>query len=310
MRAMNRLALILACSIAVPQGVAFPQEPAAAQPAAPAGVAGSWEGWARLTNDWPGLSCRYDGGPDATSVRLELTGEAGLFHGSVAIDLPAVQGSGCPPLRKRYAIREVSLGEGTASFTDSRGNEWTLALRRSGGVLQGMLAWQQGGAQEPLAEGVTRPYGVRPMARLAGEVRLARTGSGEPAEGVAAGGATAAPETAAASKASGGNRAGYVAAVIGANVVGLSALYAVNKLGKGSSGSGSLTCSPRSCIVGAPNSPCFCDSNSNVVTGASCGSTTAGQPLNAPCSVPDQPCQSGLSCNSNLCEDKFGRCPY
>ena len=174
-----------------------------------------------------------------------------------------------------------------------------------------MLAWQQGGAQQPLAEGFTRPDGVRPMARLAGEVRLARAGSGEPAEGVAAGGATAAPEAAAAPRRP---RAGTAPATsprcIGANVVGLSALYGVNKLGKGSSGSGSLTCSPRYCIVGAPNAPCFCDSNSNVVTGASCGSTTAGQPLNAPCNVPDQPCQSGLSCNSNLCEDKFGRCPY
>lgn len=303
MRAPARscFALLLVASLALPPGTQA-QEPAAAPESA--GLAGSWEGSARLTNDWPGLACRYEAGEDATSVRLELTSEGGALHGSVAIDLPAEPGSGCPPLRKRYAIADVASAAGTASFTDSGGNEWTLAVRDAGGVLQGMLAWQQGGPEQPLAEGFTRPDGPRPLARLSGEVRLRRSGAGEP--GAAAAGASAAAPR----KTSLGQHARNLGIVLGANVVGLGLLYGANRLGKGSSSGGTLTCSPRSCIVGAPNAPCFCEGSSNVVSGASCGSTTAGQPLNAPCDGKTQPCQTGLSCNSNVCEDRFGRCPY
>ena len=304
-------ALLLAISLALPQGT-LAQEAVAPAPATPAAsLAGSWEGWARLANDWPGLSCRYDGGPGATSVRLELTSDAGTLRGTVAVDIAPEQGTPCPPLRKRYAIREVSTGPETASFTDSGGNEWTLSVRRSGTVLQGLLAWQQGGVQEPLAEGFSRPDGVRPMARLGGEVRVVRSGSEEGEAAPAGGGAAAAPGPAAGpQKTSAGHHARNIAAVLGANVVGLGLLWGANKLGKGSSAAGTVTCSPRVCIVGAPNAPCFCQSSSNVVSGASCGSTTAGQPLNAPCDGTTQPCQSGFSCNSNLCEDRYGRCPY
>ncbi len=302
--ARSSFALLLAASLALPPGTPA-QEPAAA-PESP-GLAGSWDGSARLTNDWPGLTCRYEAGPDATSVRLELTSDGGALHGSVAIDLPAEPGSGCPPLRKRYAIADVASGAGTASFTDSGGNEWTLAVRDSGGVLQGMLTWQQGGPEQPLAEGFTRPDGLRPLARLSGEVRLRRSGAGEPGAATAAAGGAS---TAAPRKTSLGQHARNLGIVLGANVVGLGLLYGANRLGKGSSSGGTLTCSPRSCIVGAPNAPCFCEGSSNVVSGASCGSTTAGQPLNAPCDGKNQPCQTGLSCNSNVCEDRFGRCPY
>ncbi|HEX9188670.1 MAG TPA: hypothetical protein VGB87_16435, partial [Vicinamibacteria bacterium] len=145
--------------------------PAGASAQAPAGpapvaVAGSWIGWAKLANDWPGLACRYDGGPESTSVQLELTAEGPLLKGSVAIDLPAAAGSGCPSLRKRYAIGEATQGPGALSFTDSGGNEWTLSVRRNGRVLQGLLAWRQGGRDEPLADGFTGPGGGRPLARL------------------------------------------------------------------------------------------------------------------------------------------------
>ena len=64
----------------------------------------------------------------------------------------------------------------------------------------------------------------------------------------------------------------------------------------------------RTCIVGAPGAPCFCESN--VLSGASCGSTPAGAPLGAPCDGKTTPCQSALSCNSGICEDRDGRCPY
>ena len=307
LRPKRPVVLALAVTLALPvRGLA--QEPAGP---APAGFAGSWEGWAKLANEWPGLLCRYDAGTEATSVRLELTPEGGSFRGSVAIDLPAEQGSGCPPLRKRYSISETIEGPGTLSFTDSGGNEWTLAVRRNVTVMQGLLAWRQGGTEQPLAEGFTRPDGQRPMARLSGEVRLSRTVAGadtaEPA-GVAvtpaAEGSAAAPTP----PAGAGRHVGNLGLVIGANVVGLGLLYGVNKLGKGSAESGVVTCSPRTCIVGAPNDPCFCEGN--VLSGASCGTTTGGAPIGAPCDGTSVPCQAGLSCNSNLCEDRFGRCPY
>jgi hypothetical protein len=295
-------ALVAALALPVP-GLA--QEPASTG----GGLAGGWAGWAKLANDWPGLPCRYDSGPEATPVRLELNAEAGRTAGSVAIDLPAETGSGCPALRKRYAIAEATVGPGTLSFTDSGGNEWTLSVRRNEQVLQGLLAWRQGGREEPLAEGFAGPDGRRPMTRLSGEVRLQRaeepSGAGEGGTAPAAAPAEAVAPT---PKAGAGKHAGNVAIAIGANVVGLGLLYGANKLGKGSSESGVVTCSPRTCIVGALNEPCFCEGN--VLSGAPCETTATGAPINAPCDGKLVPCQAGLSCNSGLCEDRFGRCPY
>jgi hypothetical protein len=295
-------ALVGALALPVPglaQGPAPPVE----------GLAGGWVGWAKLANDWPGLPCRYDSGPGETPVRLELATEAGRLKGSIAIDLPAAADSGCPALRKRYAIAEATPGPDTLSFTDSGGNEWTLSVRRSGQVLQGLLAWRQGGPEAPLAEGFAGPDGKRPMARLSGEVRLQRAEEGAAAEaGGTAPSAAPAGGTAPSAKAGAGTHAGNVAIVIGANVVGLGLLYGVNKLGKGSAETGVVTCSPRTCIVGALNEPCFCEGN--VLSGASCGTTTTGAPIGAPCDGKSVPCQAGLSCNSGLCEDRFGRCPY
>jgi len=301
------VALALAGALALPEA-GLAQEPQA--PASP-GLAGSWEGWAKLANDWPGLACRYEGGPETTSVRLELGAEAGLLKGSVALDLPAEAGSGCPPLRKRYAIAETIQGPGTLSFTDAGGNEWTLAVRRNGTVLQGLLAWRQGGAEQPLAEGFAGTGGQRPAARLSGEVRLRRGADEEVAQGAAGAAAPPAESPAAAPTPSigAGGHARNLGIILGANVVGLGLLYGVNKLGKGSSESGVVTCSPRVCIVGATiNDPCYCEGN--VVSGASCGTTEAGAAQNAPCDGVAVPCQSGLSCNSSVCQDRDGRCPW
>ncbi len=315
------LAVLLASALLVPE-VGFAQqappsssEPAAEAPAPPppvptgADLSGSWVGWATLTNDWPGLSCRYPGSPDTPSVHVELTNDGGRAHGSVAIDLAAEQGSGCPPLRKRYAIDEVSTGPGTAAFTDSGGHEWTFSVRRAGAVLHGLVAWREGGPEQPLAEGFARPDGVRPMTRLSGEVRLQRTpAAGEPA---APAGAAARPPA----KSGGGHKAGVVAAIIGVNAIGLGLLYGVNKLGKGNSGQGNVTCSARYCIVGAPNAPCFCE-NETITSGASCGLTTSGVPPGGACDnlKPGNPCQAGYSCNTTggngVCEDRFGRCVF
>jgi hypothetical protein len=276
---------------------------------APATVAGSWTGWAKLANDWPGLACRYDGGPESTSVQLELAAEGSLVTGSVAIDLPPAAGSGCPALRKRYAVAEATQGPGALSFTDSGGNEWTLSVRRNGRVLQGLLGWRQGGPDEPLADGFAGPGGVRPLSRLSGEVRLQRAEDAR--EGGAAEALPPAAESAGAPPppAGGGRHVGHIGVVIGANVVGLGILYGVNQLGQGSSDTGVLTCSPRVCIVGpSVNDPCYCEGN--VVSGADCGTTQGGAPLNAPCDGKAVPCQATLSCNSGVCQDRDGRCPY
>lgn len=298
-------------AVALAGTLALPATGLAQEPAAPAatGVAGSWEGWAKLTSDWPGQACRYDAGTEATPVRLELAGEGGSLKGSVAIDLPAEPGSGCPPLRKRYAIAETMQGPGTLSFTDSGGNEWTLAVRRNVSVLQGLLAWRQGGPEQPLAEGFTGPDGKRPMARLTGEVRLRRGGEAADAEEASPAPAAGGPAATPTPPAGAGRYLGHLGLVVGANVVGLGLLYGVNKIGKGSSEGGVVTCSPRTCIVGATiNDPCFCEGN--IVSNASCGTTTGGAPLNAPCNGKSVPCQSGLSCNSGVCQDRDGRCPY
>jgi len=298
------VALALAAALALPRA-GFAQEPAGAS------AAGSWEGWAKLTNDWSGQTCRYDGGPGATSVRLELTLVEGQLKGSVAIDLPAEPGSGCPPLRKRYGIGEATLGTGTVSFTDTGGNEWTLSLRRSNELLQGLLAWRPGGREEPLAEGFARPDGLRPTTRLNGEVRLQRAGDEAKPEKPAASAPTPAAEGVAgpAPDAGVGRHVGNLGLVLGANVVALGLLYGANKLGKGSSEAGVLTCSPRVCIVGATiNDPCFCEGN--VVSGASCGTTVGGAPQGAPCDGRSVPCRATLSCNSGICEDRDGRCQF
>jgi hypothetical protein len=211
--------------------------------------------------------------------------------------MPAPPGSPCPLLRKRYSIAEFVLEGPALSFTDSGGNEWTLSLRENGAALQGLLAWRQGGAEQPLAEGFSLPGGRRPLARLSGEVQLRRVVPG------AAGAAAPTPVPTGA-----GKQIGHIGTIVGANVVGLGLLYAANELGKGSSESGVVTCSPRTCIVGAPNEPCFCEGN--VLSGAPCGTTEGGAPLNAPCDGRTVPCEASLSCNSGVCEDRFGRCPY
>ena len=269
------------------------------------GLVGSWEGWATLVNEWPGHECRYEGSKDEASVRLELSPGDGRLEGSVAIDLAPAPQTPCPPLRKRYVVTEVVIGEGVVSLTDSGGHEWNLGLQRQGSVLRGMLAWRQGAAEQPLAQGFSFPDGTKPGSRLSGEVRLAKASPGpEAAEGE--------PARAAAGTSAGGTSVGRhlgnFGVVLGATTVGLGLLYGANKLGKSSSDQGVVTCSPRRCVVGVPSEPCFCEGN--VVSGDSCGTTPSGVPLGGVCDYPSMPCEATLSCNSGVCEDAFGRCPY
>jgi hypothetical protein len=298
-------ALVIGLLLAVP--------PAGAPQAASSvtGLAGNWEGWARLDNDWPGHGCRYEGSKEEVSVRLALGSLDGKLRGSVAIDLPPAEGSGCPALRTRYLVTEVVQAEGLVSLTDSGGHDWDLALKRDGSVLRGLMAWQQGGADEPLAQGFAFADGTKPRSRLRGEVRLQKA-SAEQGETGAAGGESVAgveetpPEEERTT--SGGDYVKHVGAILGATAVGLGALYGVNQLGQGSSEEGTITCSPRRCVVGAPQEPCFCEGN--VVSGDPCGETESGVEIGGACDYPSRPCQALLSCNSGICEDRFGRCPF
>ena len=326
-------ALFIALLLAVPPASA-PQASSSV-----AGLAGNWTGWASLTNDWPGHPCRYEavaeepvaeaagaelavaeeaasGQPvEEAAVRLELSFVEGELRGSVAIDLPAAEGSGCPPLRKRSLVTEVVPGDGVLSLSDSGGHDWNLALRRDGRAMRGMMAWQQGGPEEPLAHGFSFADGSKPGSRLSGEVQLEKAippsdeaESGPAADQVAGGTgavgeASRAPETTSA-----GQHFKNLGIVLGATAVGLAGLYGVNELGQGSAEEGTVTCSPRRCVIGAPNEPCFCEGN--VVSGAPCGETESGVEIGGPCEFPDRPCRALLSCNSGFCEDRFGHCPF
>jgi hypothetical protein len=297
-------ALVIACLLAVPLA-GVPQTVSSG-----AGLAGDWVGWATLTNDWPGHPCRYEGSKDEISVRLELSSEEGSLQGSAALDLPAAEGSECPPLRKRLLVTEVVLAEGAVSLSDSGGHDWDLALRGNGRVLQGILVWQQGGADEPLAEGFSFPDGTKPRSRLSGEVQLRKATVPSEGEAVAEGEGLAGTEAVSATKTTtgGGSHVKNLGAILGATAVGLGALYGVNQLGQGGAEEGTVTCSPRRCVVGAPGEPCFCEGN--VVSGESCGETETGIPIGGTCDFPTMPCEALLSCNSGICEDRFGRCPF
>lgn len=263
---------------------------------------GSWSGWARLTNDWPGLSCAYDGSAVAGSLKLDLTREGDLLKGTLTIEVAPAAGSGCPPLHKQYTVIDAKVSEAALSFGDPGGHVWSLGSRHEGTVLKGLVAWKAGGPSDPLAAGFTAS-GTIPMTRLSGEVQLARgtaTGEGAPGAGGAAGGA-------APSVRKGGSRVGYLAAILGANVVAGGALVAANKLGDTKAGGGT-SCSPRNCFVGSAGEPCLC--NANVLSGASCGSTPAGVALGGACDATLKRCQTGFSCNGGICQDGSGACPY
>jgi hypothetical protein len=295
-----------------------------------ADVSGSWSGSGRLTNDWPGLACVYDGSAAPGSVKMELARRGETLSGTILLEFAPAAGSGCPPLRKQYLVTEASVTESTLRLVDSGGLEWNLSIRQGGASLVGLLAWKEGGAPEALAAGFSA-QGKTPLVRLSGEVQLERPGAAKPAAPAAPAAAavpappreTAATETPAASpspspsaaagggaapkKVSAGDRVGHVAAILGANVVAAGAIYGVNKLGQGGSTSGT-SCSPRNCFIGAPGEPCLC--NANVLAGAPCNTVPGGVPLGGACDGTTRPCQSGFSCNGGVCQDGSGACPY
>jgi hypothetical protein len=107
-----------------------------------------------------------------------------------------------------------------------------------------------------------------------------------------------------------GSAMGAVAGILAANVVGLGAFAAANKLGQGKDQAPpQVNCSPRQCFFLSAAEPCQC--NTPNVSGGTCGTTTSGVAYAGLCNVDGGlPCQAGLSCNSGFCEDRFGHCPF
>lgn len=287
--AFGLLAQAGAAAQEAPHASPVPGSPAAAPPApAPPAVTGHWSGAAKLTDDSGATPCQYVGASDPPSVTLEISGEATALKGKVTLDLTPPAGSPCPPLRSSSDVQDVTISGSSLRFSDSAGRRWDLAVALD--VLKGIVS----------SEGA-----------LSGEVSLKRSGAPTPASaGQPAGGGSPSPAGAAGGAKGGGSFLSGVGGFVTANVIGLGALFGINKLAneKNQTGTGAVTCSPRSCVAGAPGDPCFC--NTNLASGGSCGSTAAGVPFAMACSVPAMPCQSDLSCDNGICEDKFGTCPF
>ena len=240
-----------------------------------------------------GSSCRYEAQPGPPSVRLEL-GAGSRSRARSRSTGPPPRG-GVPALRTRHRSPS-SRARGPRSRSPTRRQRVDAVLPGERRGPARAPSWRQGGAEEPLAEGVLAAGW--PVAHRKAERRGAAQARGQ------GGAAVAAPTLAPSVREAGRQhrrhhrrerrRAGP--------------LYGANKLGKGSSESGVIARLPLTRIVGAPNEPCFCEGN--VVSGASCGTTRRDHPSARSANGRDVPCQSGLSCNSGLCEDRFGRCPY
>ena len=176
-------------------------------------------------------------------------------------------GAPCPTLRKRYSIAEFVLEGPALSFMDSGGNEWTLSLRRERRDPAGAAGMAAGRRRGAARRGLLAPRRAAPARAVERRGPAAPPGHGRGRE-------RPRPRSRPVERGEAGrpHRRHHWARTSSA----LGLLYGANKLGKGSSETGVVTCSPRTCIVGAPNEPCFCEGN--VLSGASCGTTRAGRP--------------------------------
>lgn len=266
------LASLLLVLVAEPSFAA--QEKAAAAPAVAPELRewlGTWSGSAKLTNEAGTSPCLYEGPSSPPSAKLDVTAEGGLLKGTLSLSAAPPAGSACPALEKTVEVRELKASGSSLTFDGPGKHTWTLGRR--GRELLGTVSWQGTGSDDAGA------------LRLSGEVRLQKAGHKGSAFGAAAG-------------------------IVAANVVAVGALALANKAGKSQdSGPPQVTCSPRRCFLVALNEPCQCNTTST--TGQPCGNTTSGVGYAAACNVDGgEPCQAGLSCNSGICEDRFGHCPF
>jgi hypothetical protein len=233
---------------------------------------GTWRGSAKLTNEAGSSPCLYDAKATPPAVTIEIAaGSAGL-QGTLKLALPAPAGSACPAVERSADLRDLTASGTSLSFAGPGKHVWTLGRR--GDELVGTMAWKGAFAEE--GGGL----------RLSGEVRLFKVVARRGSAFVAAGG------------------------IVAANVVAAGAFALANKAGKGKdNGAPQVSCSPRRCFLISLGEPCQCNTTS--VTGEPCGTTTSGVAYAGACNVDGgQPCQAGLSCNSGICEDRFGHCPF
>jgi hypothetical protein len=233
---------------------------------------GAWSGSAKLTNEAGDAPCAYDGVASPPAVTLEITGAGAGLQGTLKLSLPSPAGSACAPIEKTAELRDLTASGSSLAFSGPGRHAWTLGRR--GREMLGTVTWKGAGNEEGAL-------------RLSGEVRLEKVGGARK-----------------------GSAFGAVGGIVAANVVGIGAFALANKAGKGKdNGPPQVSCSPRRCFLVSLTEPCQC--NTTLTSGSVCGSTTSGVGYAGACNVDGGlPCEAGLSCNSGLCEDRFGHCPF
>jgi hypothetical protein len=253
---------------------ALAQTPAPVPPLSPAlrEWVGTWSGSAKMTNEAGGASCVYEGAANPAAVTLSLTSAGAGLQGTLKLSLPSPAGSACAPIEKAAELRDVVASGSSLTFSGPGKHAWTLGRR--GQEILGTVAWKGTVGEDTGA------------LQLSGEVKLEKGGGHK------------------------GNALLAVGGIAAANVVGIGLFGLANKAGKTKdSGPPQVSCSPRQCFLISVLEPCQC--NTTLTSGAVCGTTTAGVGYAGACNVDGSlPCQAGLSCNSGLCEDRFGHCPF
>jgi hypothetical protein len=266
------LAFLVAGFMAGPASAAQAPTAAAPTPALREWV-GTWSGSARLTNEAGDTPCAYEGAANPAAATLVITAAGAGLQGTLKLALPARAGSACPAIERAADLRDVIASGSSLTFSGPGKHAWTLGRR--GQELVGTVAWKGTSGEEVGA------------LRLSGEVRLQKAGTARK-----------------------GGAFGAMGGIIAANVVGIGAFALANKAGKGAdNGPPQVSCSPRRCFLVSLSEPCQC--NTTLTSGSVCGTTTSGVGYAGVCNVDGgQPCQAGLSCNSGICEDRFGHCPF
>ncbi len=306
------VALALAGALARARDEAVAQ---AAGRAAPAGAAGSWVGWARLTNDGAGSAVPLRRGRRPPQVRLELARRELARRGRSRSTCPRRAGLGLPRAAQALLDRR-GRARGPRAVLHRLGRQRVDAVAaRGGAVLQGLLAWRQGGARAAARRGLLAPR--RAAAARAPERRGAACGAARrrrtrrnrrQSRPGRAGGREC--RGGAVQPAGEGRHAGHLALILGANVVGLGPALRRQQAGQGQLRERASSPARRASASSGPRSTSPASAKATSSRAPPAGPTESGAPQNAPCDGNGVPCEASLSCNSGLCEDRVGRCPY
>ena len=276
-----------------------------AAPASPS-AAGSWEGWAKLTNDWPGadLPLRGQAGTPVGAARAERRG------GGRRARSPST----CRPSRARAARRCASA---TRSPRLSQGPGTRLVHRLGRQRVDARAARERRAAPGPARLAAGR-------ARRSRSPRASRARRPAPADAAERRGAAARGGEAAAARSGAPRRRDAAPAVagVGKHAGNLGRDHRRQRrrprpaLRREQARQGQLR-EPgvRHLLAarvhrGRPQQRPVLLRGQRRVRRARAARRPAGAPLGAPCDGKSVPCQATLSCNSGICEDRDGRCPY